>query len=517
MLIDEKEFFREFTLRICSSLEIEKALWNCFQYVSEIMPTDDLSLIVFNSETGIVENVAQADKEGGISLTVKTSVPPIIRKKIEENAQYHKVKILTDKSQDEFGWRIARDLGDTMASIMVNSLIIEGKLIGLMAVCTREKDSYTQAHAKLWELVNEPAAIALVNSQRYRELLKLKELLVDDNRYLQNELRQISKSQVIGADMGLKEVMEKIRQVAPLDSPVLILGETGVGKEVVANEIHNLSNRKENPFIKVNCGAIPDSLIDSELFGHEKGAFTGAISQKRGRFERAHMGTIFLDEIGELPLPAQTRMLRVLQNHEIERVGGEKAIPLDIRIITATHRNLEKMITSKQFREDLWFRLNVFPIHIPPLRERKEDIPPLVRYFIEKKAKELRIKNPPALEHGAIDRLMAHNWPGNIRELENAVERELIENQGRKKGDLLRFDHYSDAYHQKDISTTLERSDVFLKLDQTVAMHIERALKLADGKIHGPGGAAELLGVFPTTLRSRMDKLGIPFKHNKKP
>jgi transcriptional regulator with GAF, ATPase, and Fis domain len=515
MLIDEKEFFREFTLRICSSLEIEKALWNCFQYVSEIMPADDLSLIVFNSETGIIENVAQADKKGGLSLAVKTSVPPTIRKKIEENSRDQKVKILTDKSQDEFGWRIARDLGDTMSSIMVNSLIIEGKLIGLMAVCTKAKDSYTQAHAKLWELVNEPAAIALVNSQRYRELMQLKELLVDDNRYLQNELRQASKNQVIGADNGLKEVMEKIRQVAPLDSPVLILGETGVGKEVVANEIHNLSNRKENPFIKVNCGAIPDTLIDSELFGHEKGAFTGALSQKRGRFERAHKGTIFLDEIGELPLPAQTRMLRVLQNHEIERVGGEKAIPLDIRIITATHRNLEEMITSKEFREDLWFRLNVFPIQIPPLRERKEDIPPLVRYFTEKKALDLRIKNPPALEHGAIDRLMAHDWPGNIRELENAVERELIENQGREKGGLLRFDQYGAAYHQKNMSTGLERSDGFFKLDQMITMHIERALELSNGKIHGPGGAAELLGVFPTTLRSRMDKLGILYMHKK--
>ena len=223
----------------------------------------------------------------------------------------------------------------------------------------------------------------------------------------------------------------------------MLLGETGVGKEVVANELHKLSLRKDGPFIKVNCGAIPDTLIDSELFGHEKGAFTGAVSRKRGRFERADTGTIFLDEIGELPLPVQARLLRVLQNHEIERVGGERSISLDIRIIAATHRNLSEMVADGRFREDLWFRLNVFPVEIPPLRERTEDIPALVRHFVRIKAKALKIKKIPAFAHGAIDRLMAYDWPGNIRELENAVERDLIENQGHAGGGLLRFNEFS--------------------------------------------------------------------------
>ncbi|HTP05168.1 MAG TPA: sigma-54 dependent transcriptional regulator, partial [Nitrospirota bacterium] len=215
---------------------------------------------------------------------------------------------------------------------------------------------------------------------RHQEVSRLKDMLADDNRYLQRQLLSVSGSEIMGADFGLKAVMNMVRQVAPLDSPVLLMGETGTGKEVIATAIHRFSPRREGPFIRVNCGAIPDSLIDSELFGHEKGAFTGAISQKRGRFERAHKGTIFLDEIGELPPQAQVRLLNVLQDREIERVGGTESIPVDIRILSATNRNLQAMVASGQFREDLWFRLNVFPIMIPPLRQRKEDIPALVHH-----------------------------------------------------------------------------------------------------------------------------------------
>ena len=214
------------------------------------------------------------------------------------------------------------------------------------------------------------------------------------------------------------------------------MGETGVGKEVIANAIHNLSLRSNGPFIRVNCGAIPPTLMDSELFGHEKGAFTGALFQKRGRFERADGGTIFLDEIGELPLEAQVRLLRVLQEKEIERVGGTETIQVDIRVIAATHRNLDQMLAEGRFREDIYFRLRVFPIAIPPLRLRPEDIPVLVQHFIQKKCREMKTVKIPSLAPGALDRLMLYNWPGNVRELENAVERELIVN----KGSLLSFD-----------------------------------------------------------------------------
>ena len=303
--------------------------------------------------------------------------------------------------------------------------------------------------------------------------------------------------------------MEMVQQVAPLDSPVLLLGETGTGKEVIANAIHYSSPRKDGPFIKVNCGAIPETLLDSELFGHEKGAFTGAISQRRGRFERADKGTIFLDEIGELPPQAQVRLLHVLQKKEIERVGGTSSIPVDIRIISATHRNLEEMIASGRFREDLWFRLNVFPIMIPPLRQRKEDIPALVHHFIDRKSMELKLTERPVLAPGAIDRLIAYDWPGNVRELENMIERALIQH----RGGVLSFETLLPLAVSggREVVEDAGRNQVLSSLDEINARHIRRALEMAGGKINGPGGAAQILGVHPNTLRKRMNKLGIPY------
>jgi transcriptional regulator with GAF, ATPase, and Fis domain len=297
--------------------------------------------------------------------------------------------------------------------------------------------------------------------------------------------------------------------VAPLDSPVLLFGDTGTGKEIMANAIHYSSPRKDGPLIKVNCGAIPESLIDSELFGHEKGAFTGAISQKRGRFERADKGTIFLDEIGELPPQAQVRLLRVLQEKEIERVGGTISIPVDIRVISATNRNLQEMVASGRFREDLWFRLNVFPIMIPPLRQRREDIPALVHHFIDRKSKELKLARRPVLAPGALERLKAYDWPGNVRELENLIERALIQS----RGGMLSFEILSAPHGpaNREMAPEAGRNQSVLSLDELNARHIREALDTADGKINGPGGAAQILGLHPNTLRSRMNKLGIPY------
>jgi transcriptional regulator with GAF, ATPase, and Fis domain len=295
--------------------------------------------------------------------------------------------------------------------------------------------------------------------------------------------------------------------VAPTDSPVLLTGETGVGKDVIANAIHLGSPRREGPFIPVNCGAIPDSLMDSELFGHEKGAFTGALATKRGRFERADRGTILLDEIGEMPLDAQVRLLRVLQHREIERVGGTDRIPVDIRIIAATNKDLPEMVRTGRFREDLWFRLNVFPIAIPPLRRRSADIPALVQHFIERKSGELKIGETPQLAPGAIDDLMAYEWPGNVRELENIIERAMIVHRGEQ----LCFEDLGATRHAPEARASAGHTGTPLELDVVVAAHIRRVLEMAGGKIHGPGGAGELLGVNPNTLRSKMRKLGIPF------
>src|SRR5512136_3395663 len=344
---------------------------------------------------------------------------------------------------------------------------------------------------------------------RHQEVSRLKDMLADDNRYLFSELRLVSGEEIIGSDFGLKTVMDMVQQVAPLDSPVLLLGETGTGKEVIANAIHYSSPRKDGPFIKVNSGAIPETLVDSELFGHEKGAFTGAISQWRGRFERADKGTIFLDEIGELPSHAQVRLLHVLQKKEIERVGGTSSIPVDIRIISATHRNLEEMIASRRFREDLWFRLNVFPIMIPPLRQRKEDIPALVHHFIDRKSIELRLTERPVLAPDALERLEAYDWPGNVRELENLIERALI----HSRGGILSFEMLSapQVPAGREVAREAGRNRTVLSLDEMNAQHIRQALETAGGKINGPGGAAQILGLHPNTLRSRMNKLGIPY------
>ena len=276
-----------------------------------------------------------------------------------------------------------------------------------------------------------------------------------------------------------------------------------------ANAIHYSSPRKDGPFIKVNCGAIPETLLDSELFGHEKGAFTGAISQRRGRFERADRGTIFLDEIGELPLQAQVRLLHVLQKKEIERVGGTSSIPVDIRIISATHRNLEEMIGSGRFREDLWFRLNVFPITIPPLRQRREDIPALVHHFIDRKSMELKLTEKPVLAAGAIDRLIAYDWPGNVREVENMIERALIQH----RGGVLSFETLLPllVFGAREVVRDVGQNRTLPSLDGMNARHIRRALEMAGGKINGPGGVGQILGLHPNTLRKRMNKLGIPF------
>ncbi len=356
-------------------------------------------------------------------------------------------------------------------------------------------------------LLKEPFAIALGNILKHQEILRLKELLDDDKRYLQRELLHLSGDEIIGAEFGLREVMMLARQVASLNSPVLLLGETGVGKDVIANAIHYSSPRKDGPFIKVNCGAIPETLLDSELFGHEKGAFTGAVSQKRGRFERSDQGTIFLDEIGELPPQAQVRMLRVLQDKEIERVGGTNPIAVDIRIIAATNRNLEDMVKTNQFREDLWFRLNVFPIRIPPLRERKEDIPAMVHYLIGRKSRELSLSTPPSLAPGVIDLLKAYHWPGNVRELENWVERALIVSKGKP----ITSDDLTGIIPERRTLIPQENSGALLKLDEVTSGHIRRVLEITSGKVHGKGGAAEVLGINPSTLRNRMNQLGIPY------
>ncbi len=395
-------------------------------------------------------------------------------------------------------------------SIMSMSLVVEGKRLGSLTLIAEGTGMFSQTHSRLFSLLREPFGIAMSNALRYEEVLKLKEMVDAENQELSRELLHSTDDEIIGAEYGLSGVMEMVRQVAPLSSPVMLLGETGVGKEVIANAIHNLSPRRDAPFIKVNCGAIPESLLDSELFGHEKGAFTSAIMQKRGRFERADKGSIFLDEIAELPLQAQVRLLRVLQHKEIERVGGTQTIPVDVRIIIATNRNLENMVQERLFREDLWYRINIFPIMIPPLRHRTEDIPALVYHFIEKKAKELKIHTPPSLSVTGLDQLKAYHWPGNVRELENLIERELIRRRGGDKNDPQTLGNFTIPIGKGMGDNIPGIGHLLLPLEEVMSQHILNALRLTNGKIHGEGGAAQILRINPNTLRSRMKKLGIP-------
>jgi transcriptional regulator with GAF, ATPase, and Fis domain len=518
MSVDENVFFREATLRICSSLDIVEALKSCFDYVKLYIPMNRMYLHLYDADLNLTRLVAAARDDMMVEPEQVLYLP-------EKGRDERAAELKADLLNDEDVIRI-RNQPDPKAGIpeilerfglndktsLMNMLLklVKGNQIGSLVVFADGLNQYTSEHARLLKLLHRPFAIAISNALELKEIICLKDMLADDNRYLFEELRSASGDEIIGSDFGLKAVMRMVQQVAPLDSPVLLIGETGTGKEVIASAIHYSSPRRDGPFIKVNCGAIPDTLLDSELFGHEKGAFTGAISQKRGRFERANKGTIFLDEIGELPAQAQVRLLRVLQAKEIERVGGTASIPVDIRIISATNRNLQEMVASGQFREDLWFRLHVFPITIPPLRQRREDIPALVHHFIERKSKELKLTERPVLAASALDRLRAYDWPGNVRELENLVERALIQSRG---GGAVSFEMLSvmPVFGDHGEIRDSGRNRTLLSLYEINAQHIRQALETAGGKINGPGGAAQILGLHPNTLRNRMNKLGIPY------
>jgi transcriptional regulator with GAF, ATPase, and Fis domain len=511
MNLDQNVFFRDVTLRLCSSLDIGTALQRCFEYIQRFIPLTRLSLHIFDPDLNVLRFVASAGAELPEGSEHVIPLPEKGRSERAILSRNRQVVQVLNEADPKLGLReIQERLGlKPEISAMSMALELEGNRIGSLGLVADGFNRYTDQHASLLRLLHEPFAIAMSNALKHQEVIRLKDMLADDNRYLFDELRSVSGNEIIGADFGLERVMEMVRRVAPLDSPVLLLGETGTGKEVVANAIHYSSPRKDEPFIKVNCGAIPETLLDTELFGHEKGAFTGAMHQKRGRFERADRGTIFLDEIGELPLQAQVRLLHVLQRKEIERVGGTAPVPIDTRIISATNRNLGGLIASGRFREDLWFRLNVFPITIPPLRQRREDIPALVHHFIERKSMELKLTEEPRLAPGAIDRLIDYEWPGNVRELENMIERALIQH----RGNLLSFEHLlpERVLGGHDLSGPPGQNQALPSLNELTAGHIRHGMNLAQGKINGPGGAAQILGVHPNTLRKRMNKLGIPY------
>ncbi|WP_460594246.1 sigma 54-interacting transcriptional regulator [Geomonas sp. Red276] len=507
------QFAREMTLRIFSSLDIKEALESAFDFLREHMTLDLLSLFVIDQRLGAVRRIAHASRKGTVLPDEILPLPEGTMEKIV--ARNFTAPFVIDWDDPVFRSFPAstKSQGQGQTDVVV-PLRVRGEFVGGLILRAPGEGIYTEEDLELLASISKPCAIALANALAHEEVLRYQAVLMDDKRFLNRELYPGTPDEIIGGNSGLRNVMEMVRQVAPMNTTVLLLGETGTGKEMIANAIHFSSTRRDGPFIKVNCGALPENLIDSELFGHEKGAFTGAVGDNRGRFERAHGGTIFLDEVGELPPAAQVRLLRVLQNHEIERVGGKRPIPVDIRVIAATHRNLQSMIAEGTFREDLWYRLSSFPILVPPVRQRREDIPALTRHFVSVKSRELGIAIPPSIAPGALLRLTEYGWPGNVRELENLVERELI----LHRGGVLTFDALLPQQERVPEREPLPAAAVepgmpnALKADDAMAAHFKSVLEMAGGRINGPGAAAEMLGMKPNTLRARLDKLGIVYR-----
>ena len=371
--------------------------------------------------------------------------------------------------------------------------------LGAMGFMSMQKEAYSNADIEFLQQVAQQVAVAVENALAFQQIAELKDKLAKEKLYLEEELSlEHGFEDIIGDSDTLKQVLKQVEVVAPTDSTVLIQGETGTGKELIARAIHRLSGRSGRTFVKLNCAAIPTGLLESELFGHERGAFTGAISQKAGRFELADKGTIFLDEVGEIPLELQSKLLRVLQEQEFERLGSTKTIRVNVRLIAATNRDLRGMVEDKQFRSDLYYRLNVFPVTVPPLRERREDIPILVRYFTQHYAVRMK-KDIQTVPAKTLEVLSRYAWPGNIRELENLVERSVILTQGT---DL-----------QVPISELQTTSDSAVSsitaLEEAERAHIVRALQETKWVVGGSSGAAARLGVKRTTLQSKMQKFGI--------
>ncbi|MGE5204280.1 MAG: sigma 54-interacting transcriptional regulator, partial [Chlamydiota bacterium] len=377
-------------------------------------------------------------------------------------------------------------------------LISKSRLLGVLAVARREENAFDEDEVAFLTQVANQVAIGVENALSYREIADLKNRLAQEKLYLEDEIRgEMDFEGIVGQSSALRHVLNLVETVAPSDSTVLLLGETGTGKELIARAIHERSRREGRTFVKLNCAAIPTGLLESELFGHERGAFTGAISQKIGRLELADEGTLFLDEVGDIPLEIQPKLLRALQEREFERLGSTQTKKVDVRLVAATNRDLEKMIESREFRSDLYYRLNVFPIRIPPLRERPEDIPLLVRYFAQKYGRrmEKQIESIPAT---AMKKLAAWHWPGNIRELENFIERSVILTHGPAL-----------QVPVGELGGNGKTAPVAGTRDSDQRDEILRILKHTNGRVAGPQGAAARMGIKRTTLISRMKKLGI--------
>ena len=409
-----------------------------------------------------------------------------------------------------------RLIDEGIQSYCVLPLVAMGQSIGTFTVWSETKNRYSEDDAELLREVANQVALAIANMKSYEEIASLKARLEKENVYLQEEIRtEHNFEEIVGTSTALLDLLRRVDQVAPTDSSVLIYGETGTGKELIARAIHNRSLRKSRPLVKVNCSAISAGLVESELFGHVKGAFTGAIERRIGRFELADGGTIFLDEVGELPLETQVKLLRVLQEREFEPVGSSRSVHVDVRIIATTNRSLQESINAGTFRSDLYYRLNVFPLEVPPLRERPADISQLAMFFLTRYSRRLG-KKMDGISATALEKFTSYSWPGNVRELQNVIERAVILSQGsllEVDTDLISVStagtHPDPTRERASMVQPTETSPALRTLDEVERDHISAVLLQTRGVIEGANGAAKTLGMHPNTLRHRMEKLGI--------
>ena len=489
----------ELTNQVVSNLELRELLRTVSGSVRRVMNCDVAAVMLPDAE-GKNLRVFALDFPDSKGFFREETLIPIDGTHPGEAFRTRKpvVKTHHDSSEERYGEHYQRVVGEGVKSGCLVPLISRDRALGVLALGRRRDSDFGRDEIEFLCQVAGQVAIAVENALAYGEIAELKDKLAQEKLYLEEEIRgEMDFEGIVGQSSALRQVLHLVDTVAPSGSTVLLLGETGTGKELIARAIHDRSRRKDRTFVKLNCAAIPTGLLESELFGHERGAFTGAIAQKVGRLELADQGTLFLDEVGDIPLEVQPKLLRALQEREFERLGSTRTKKVDVRLVAATNRNLEKMIAEDKFRSDLYYRLNVFPIQIPPLRERPEDIPLLVRYFTQKYARrmEKQIESVPA---ASMRKLTRWHWPGNIRELENLVERAVILTRGSAL-----------EVPVSDLGNGSAEKAVAAMPDSNQREEFLRILKETRGRVGGAGGAAARMGLKRTTLISRMKKLGI--------
>jgi formate hydrogenlyase transcriptional activator len=516
----------DMTNRITSNLDLTDLLRTVSGSVRQVMECDLVAICLLDSESGQFRIYALdfPNSRGFLHEELVTSHDGVTRRAFETL----KPVIVNQFDPAEFGPETAPIvIGEGLKTLCIVPLVNRGRALGVLCLARKKEKSFSEHDADFLTEVAGQVAIAIENALAYREISELKDKLAQEKLYLEEEIRsELNFEHIIGSSPALKKVLELVETVASSDSTVLLLGDTGTGKELIARAIHDHSRRKDRTFVKLNCAAIPTGLLESELFGHEKGAFTGAISQKIGRLELAHQGTLFLDEVGDIPTEIQPKLLRALQEREFERLGSTHTKKVNVRLVAATNRDLEKMIATREFRSDLYYRLNVFPIRIPPLRERREDIPLLVRFFVQKLAGRMQ-KHIETIPAAAMKTLTNWEWPGNIRELENFIERAVILTRGKTLEvpipELRESVVESHAPHRNgthdeisrivrqtisEISKGNSRSEA-KEHDESERQEIMRVLCETKGRVGGADGAAVRMAINRTTLISRIKKLGI--------